>query len=368
MSDRLTIGYRLTCAPGEAPAEKARDIALEQTVELPAECVPEAVFEAVVGRVETLEEEGGRALARISYPVDAVGGELPQLLNLLFGNISMKAGIRIEEILWPPAVVERLPGPRFGVEGLRRLCGVATARPLLCAALKPLGLAAGELANLCRELALAGVDIIKDDHSLANQRWAPFDERLERCSGAVAEANAGSGGSTLYFPNLTGAAGDLGRRLAEIRRAGCRGVMMSPLVLGFETTRSIAESAGLAILGHPALTGAFFAAEHGIAPEVLLGELFRLIGCDGVVYPNVGGRFVLDQQDCLAINDRLRRPLGRHRPAFPVPGGGIDTRRMSEWIDRYGPDTIFLIGTSLYREPDLGSAARELVAKLRAER
>ncbi len=365
MTDRLAITYLLTCSPGESPAEKARDVALEQTVELPADCVPAEILESVVGRVESLEPAGDRHVARISYPVEALGGELPQLLNLLFGNVSMKAGIRVEEIDWPPAVLELLPGPRHGVEGLRRLCGVAEPRPLLCAALKPLGLSAGELADRCRRLALAGVDVVKDDHSLADQGWAPFDQRLALCQHAVAEANRESGGSTLYFPNLTGALGDLRGRLDQVRRAGCRGVMLSPMVLGLDVARSLAAESELAVLGHPALTGALFGRRHGIAPELLLGELFRLIGCDGVIYPNVGGRFVFSREDCLAINDRLRRPLGGRRPAFPVPGGGIDTSRLEEWIERYGPDTIFLIGTGLYREPDLEAGASALAGLLR---
>ncbi len=364
MSDRLAITYRLTCSPGEAPEEKARGIALEQTVELPADCVPAEVLESVVGRIESLEADGDRHLARISYPAEAIGAELPQLVNLVFGNISMKAGIRIEEIGWPPSVLESLPGPGHGIDGLRRLCGVSESRPLLCAALKPLGLTGGELADLCRELALAGVDIVKDDHSLADQSWAPFDERVTLCQHAVAEANRESGGSTLYFPNLTGELGDIRGRLDLIRRAGCRGVMLSPMVLGLQVVRALADMSELAIVGHPALTGSFFAPDHGIAPEVLLGDVFRLIGCDGVVYPNVGGRFVLDRRDCLAINQRLRGPLGDHRPAFPVPGGGIDTARIGEWTERYGPETIFLIGTSLYRQADLGAAARALVAAL----
>jgi ribulose-bisphosphate carboxylase large chain len=365
MPDRLTITYRLACSEGEDPEEMARGIALEQTVELPEACVAAEILERVVGRVEDVEDEGGAWIARISYSAEAVGGELPQLLNLIFGNISMKWGIRVEAIDWPERVLELLPGPQYGVDGLRRLCEAEESRPLLCAALKPLGLSAHELSGVSRSLALAGVDIVKDDHSLADQSWAPFDQRLALCQQAVTEANDETGGSTLYFPNLTGSHRDLWPRLDLIRRAGCSGVMVSPMILGLDFVRELAQDSELAILGHPALAGSFFATDHGIAPELLLGEIFRLVGCDGVIYPNVGGRFVLGRADCLAINDRLRRPLGDCLPAFPVPGGGIDTRRISEWVDRYGPDTIFLIGTGLYREPDLLAAAKALASELR---
>ena len=51
---------------------------------------------------------------------------------------------------------------------------------------------------------------------------------------------------------------------------------------------------------------------------------------------------------CEAINRNLRQPLGTLRPSFPTPAGGIDVERMPDWIKRYGTDTIFLIGSSLY--------------------
>src|SRR5207253_5820723 len=48
-----------------------------------------------------------------------------------------------------------------------------------------------------------GIDLIKDDHSLADQTTAPFRERVERCQEAVARANDEAGGNALYFPNVT---------------------------------------------------------------------------------------------------------------------------------------------------------------------
>lgn len=363
----LRVTYHLTGAEGrDAAAARAREIALEQTVELPADAVPADVAERIVGRVAAVEPlDDARWRVVIGFDPVVVGADLPQLLNLLFGNISLKRGILVAGIEWPPELLVALGGPRLGIAGLRELTGVRQ-RALLCTALKPLGLSAAEIAGRCRRFALGGIDIIKDDHSLVDQRPAPFRERVERCQEAVARANRETGGNTLYFPNATGGAAASLERAGFARRAGCRGVVVNALPAGLDTVRAVAAATGLAVMSHPSLAGAFFHADHGIAPQVLLGDLFRVAGSDAVIYPNVGGRFTFFEATCAAINDRLRGALGDLRPAFPVPAGGIDAARVPHWIDRYGADTIFLVGGSLYARPDLAAAARQLADAVRA--
>ena len=160
-------------------------------------------------------------------------------------------------------------------------------RPLLCAALKPLGLSPVQLAGVARGFARAGIDIIKDDHSLSDQPSAPFRERVARCQEAVAAANRETGGRALYFPNVTSAPLEMSERAVLARRAGCRGVVVNALPAGLGAVRALAagDDAGLAIMSHPSLAGAFFHPHHGIAPAVLLGDLFRLVGSDAVIYP-----------------------------------------------------------------------------------
>lgn len=367
-SERLQITYLLTCADGEDARAKARDIALEQTVELPPGSFSTEIEERIVGRVEALVElEPPRWRAVLSYDVGVVGDDIPQLLNLVFGNISLKAGIRVTEIELPASLLAHFPGPRFGIEGLREICGPkgGKRRPLVCGALKPLGLSAEQLAEVCHQFALGGIDIVKDDHGLANQRTAPFRERVKRCQEAVAKANRTTGGNTVYFPNLMGSASGIGKRLEFVSAAACRGVLLSPLLMGLDTVRWVAETSELAILAHPSLAGAFFHPGHGIAPEVMLGQIFRVIGSDGVIYPNVGGRFAFAESTCDAINANLRKPLASLRPSFPVPGGGIDAADVPRWIDRYGVDTMFLIGSSFYAQSDVAGAVRRLLDAIR---
>jgi ribulose-bisphosphate carboxylase large chain len=282
------------------------------------------------------------------------------LLTVLFGNVSLKAGVLVAEIDIPHSIMERFPGPRFGIDGLRQLTGVAERRPLLCSALKPVGLSPSELADICFQLALGGIDLIKDDHGLSDQETAPLAERVVRCAEAVERANASTGGRSLYFPNITSSRGDLERDIDLVRKEGLRGILVSPLLLGLDTIRALASDSELAIVAHPALSGAYFQPDHGIEPQVLLGQLFRLAGSDGVIYPNVGGRFAFSEATCRAINTALTRQLPGIARSAPVPAGGIALDKVPYWVDQYGPDTVFLIGGSLYEQPDLAEASRNL--------
>lgn len=362
---RLGVRYALSLAPGVDAAHKASLIALEQTVELPRALLTSALAERMAGRVEAVRQTGPRrALVDISYSLDAIGDDLPQCLNLLFGNISLKPGIRVVGLEWPAALLARFGGPGHGIAGLRALTGVS-GRALLCTALKPMGLSAVELAQRCEAFARGGIDIIKDDHGLADQRAAPFAQRLARCQEAVTRANAASGGRSLYFPNVTAPAAQLPQRLAAARAAGCRGVLISPWLVGLDTVRLIRDQYGLAILAHPALTGSLFGRSAGMAPELVLGDLFRLAGADAVIYPNAGGRFDFSAATCMRINQHLRRPLGSLRASLPTPAGGMDVASAGHWLRRYGPDTLLLIGGSLYAQGDLvrGAAALRRVVE-----
>lgn len=367
-SNPLLVRYRLTLGDGESGEARAIRLASEQTSELAPDLVPTSA-RPYLGRVLEVEAgEPGVVIATIALPSDAAQRDLAQLLVLLYGNASLQPGVRVESVVWPADLLAEFPGPAFGIAGLRELAGVPEKRALLCGAAKPLGLTSAELADRVGALARGGADLIKDDHGISDPPCSPFFERVARCQEAVDQANQATGGSALYVPNLAGPAASLAERIEHLRQIGCRAALVAPLALGLETVREIVGSSGLALLAHPALAGAFFAPDrlsHGIAPEILLGDLFRMAGSDGVIYPHEGGRFPFPAARSAALAEHLRRPLGSLRPAFPVPAGGIAAERVPELLRELGPDTIFLIGSALYGEPDLERATAKVAAVLR---
>lgn len=361
---RLRVHYRLAERP-ERAAQRARAICVEQTVEFPRELLPEGpIPERVVGWVESVAPAGDDTTdVVISYAVETAGdGDLLQLLNLVYGNISIQPGIRLERLDLPEPVLAGFPGPRFGRSGLRRLLGVPR-RPLLCSAVKPMGLTPVELAEMAYQLALGGIDLVKDDHGLADQRFCPFDERVARCAEAVDRANRVTGGRCRYLPNLPGPSERLGERVEVAKRAGAGGLLVCPGLHGLDVMRRIAcdDAVSLPILSHPALQGSYLVdPRQGISHFALFGQLHRLAGADGCIFPNAGGRFAFTPEDCRAIARGTGEPMGALRRLFPVPAGGMGLERVGEMVEFYGRDVILLIGGDLHRSDDLVRRCREL--------
>ncbi|MCC6804999.1 MAG: ribulose 1,5-bisphosphate carboxylase large subunit [Anaerolineae bacterium] len=352
--ERFVVHYALSGVPNERDAaEKAADICLEQTVEFPADLLPPGdIPDQIVGHIESLTPgANGGYDAVISYPVEAAGTELTQLLNVVFGNSSIKPGIRVERMTLPESLLAVFRGPRFGRAGLRDLLGVYD-RPLLCTAIKPLGLSPRELAEMAYQFALGGIDLIKDDHGLADQPFCPFQERAERCAEAVARANHETGLKCVYVANVTAPADKLVERARRAKTAGAGGLMVAPGLVGMDAIRCIADDASIAlpILSHPAFLGSLVTSpENGIAHYALYGQLMRLAGADAAIFPNYGGRFASTYEECRQIAAGTQVEMGHMPTIFPAPGGGMSLDRLRDMSALYGRDVIYLIGGGLHR-------------------
>lgn len=351
--ERFWAAYDLSGSEKEA-TEKAQAICVEQTVEYPLDLIErDDIRQQILGRVISFTRVTATSYrAVIDFPTEAACDELTQLLNMLFGNVSLQPGIRLVNIGLPKRMLKSIQGPRFGRAGLRELVGVAE-RPLLCTALKPMGLSAQELAELAYQFALGGIDLIKDDHGLTNQLFCPFEERVERCADAVYRANKKRDGRTLYLANITGPADSVMSRARLARVYGAGGVLLAPGLAGFDIMRCVAadDAVGLPIVSHPAMQGSFTVyPDQGISHGVLYGVINRLAGADACIFPNYGGRFSFTKQACRELVDATRKNMGSVRPIFPVPAGGMRLDRVPELVDFYGDHAILLIGGDLYRQ------------------
>lgn len=350
---RFSVHYEFSAENLDVARQVALEIALEQSVELPENLTPRGdIRDEIVGRCGDPQElSAGRWRVAISYPIEAISASLPGLISTVFANTSMKAAIRVAALETGPEVARLFPGPRFGTEGLRQRLAAET-RPLVGTALKPMGYPPVELARIAGAFARGGLDVIKDDHNLMDQPFAPFRERVARCTEAVQQANAQTGGHSIYVPHLSGPIESLLERAHLASELGAGGLEIMPGVMGYDSIRLLAseQGPGLPVFSHPGMLGTYtLHPQQGLSHRVIYGSFPRLAGADVSIFTGFGGRFPTTEADCQGILDAIREPLGSYPSILPMPGGGMTTARIPEMTRFYGADVILLISGDLFR-------------------
>jgi ribulose-bisphosphate carboxylase large chain len=357
---RLQAIYHIHCDARSIEA-RARAVAVEQSVEMPVAAIADDfVRSEIVGRVEAIsEKQPGLFDVRIALAADTVGHDAGQLINMLFGNTSLHEDVVLHDVEIPHALSRTFGGPRHGLDELRRRVG-ARARALTCSALKPQGLAPEKLAELARRFALGGIDYIKDDHGLADQAYSPFAARVQAITAALRSVAQGGASAARYVPSLSGDLDAMRAQIVAAAQAGIDTVMVAPMIMGFSNFhRLVQENPAVAFIAHPSMAGA-----ARIAPPLLLGKLFRVLGADAVVFPNHGGRFGYSPDTCRALARTALEDRDGLRPALPVPAGGMTVARVPEMLDFYGTEVMLLIGGALL---ETGGNLVEATASFTAE-
>ena len=346
MSPGLAAVYRVR-SDASSIEDRARAIAVEQSVEMPVSAIEDDyILSSIVGRVVAIEpREEGIFEVRIALAAETVGQDPGQLVNMLFGNTSIHDDVVLHDAEIPAELIRSLGGPRHGLDGLRRKVG-AGARALTCSALKPQGLPPEKLAALAEKFARGGVDYIKDDHGLADQAYSPFAARVQAIAPALRAVEQAIGHAARYVPSLSGDLDCMRRQAAIAREFGVDTLMVAPMIGGLSNFHGLVRAhPGIAFMAHPSMAGA-----ARLAPPLLIGKLFRLLGADAVVFPNHGGRFGYSPETCRALAGAALADWEGLRPSVPTPAGGMSLERVPEMLDFYGKDTMLLIGGALLAE------------------
>jgi ribulose-bisphosphate carboxylase large chain len=120
---RLQATYLVRC-DARSIEERARAIAVEQSVEMPVSAIADDfVRSQIVGRVEAITEKDQLFEVRISLSAETVGDDPGQLINMLFGNTSLHEDVVLSDVALPKELIENFGGPRHGLHELRRRVG-----------------------------------------------------------------------------------------------------------------------------------------------------------------------------------------------------------------------------------------------------
>ena len=230
---------------------------------------------------------------KIAYPNELFEvGNMPQILSSIAGNIfGMKAleGLRLVDVKWPRNIIHSFKGPQFGVKGIREILRV-DKRPITATVPKPkVGYYPEEHAQHGYEIWTGGVDLLKDDENLSNQKFNGFEKRLELSMKMRDKAENETGERKSYLINITAEVDEMKRRAKLVKNFNNEYIMIDILTIGWaavQTVRNICEELGLAIHAHRAFHAAFDRnPNHGMSMKVI-AEIARMQGVDQL---HIGG-------------------------------------------------------------------------------
>lgn len=352
--------------PGETPELKARAAArveaLEVVEEVPGPSLPWAAV-----------PKGGaplwrRARVTLSWPIDNLGPSLPNLLATVAGNLfelMQLSGLRLLDLRLPAAFADAYPGPRFGIEGTRRLAGVE-GRPLIGTIVKPsVGFGPEETAALVRTLCEAGIDFVKDDELQADGPHCPFDERARAVLRVVDEHAQRTGKKVMVALNLTGELDQMRRRHDLVLSLGATCVMASLNSVGLAGMIELGRFAQLPIHAHRNGWGALTRHPALGWSYVAWQKIWRLAGADHMHVNGLQSKFAEDDASVMASAKACLTPMFAAKPclAMPVFSSGQTVRQAPGTYAGLGSaDLIVTAGGGILAHPD-GPAAG--VASLR---
>jgi ribulose-bisphosphate carboxylase large chain len=268
--------------PGETEALKERARARVTRID-PLDSVETPTLRSAFEERRARPPEYYRAEVEIAFPVDNVGANIPTLLATIAGNLfelGEVTGLRLLDIDMPSAYAAQFPGPKFGVEGTRRLAGVY-GRPIIGTIIKPsIGLSPAQTAEMVDSMCAAGIDFIKDDELLADPTYAPFDERLAAVMPVLKRHADRLGRMPMYAINISGTIDQMLSRHDAVMRAGGTCLMISVNWVGFAAAQHLRERTELPIHGHRNGWGAFTRHPGLGFSFAAYQKLWRLTGID----------------------------------------------------------------------------------------
>jgi len=260
---------------------------------------------------------------------------------------------RLVDFALPEKALAYFPGPRFGIEGTRRLLDLPPGTPVIGTIVKPTsGLIADEVADLCYQLAVGGVRFIKDDEKMLNTSYCPLCKRVTKVVEALKRVEDRTGQKVLYAPHITTSPWNLERYAQTALEAGASALMINFFAAGFQSLEVLRRNFSVPIYAHCGGKEAFGREPgQGVSPEVV-GKFARLLGGDYFRTGVMGGYLVGSEREELeSLTSALIGEMPGIMPAVPVLSGGLKPSNLADNLQAFGCDVLALAGTGLTRHP-----------------
>ncbi len=318
-------------------------------------------------------------IIKIEYPTELFEkGNIPQILSSLAGNIfGMKAvrSLKLLDIHFPEKIVKSFKGPRYGIQGIRKLTKIKK-RPLIGTIIKPkLGLTAKKHAKLAYQAWVGGVDTVKDDENLTSMIFNRFKKRIDLTLKMKRLAEKETGETKIYMPNISAETTEMIKRMNYVQRKNGNYIMVDVLTVGFSALQTVRNKSKLPIHAHRAMHAALTKdKKHGIS-MLVLAKLARLIGVDTL---HVGTAFIgkmfetkkevldtereIERQYIKKNSHLLEQRWYKIKPVMAVASGGLNPVQIPKLVKTMGNNVVYNFGGGIHAHP-LGTEAGAKAAR-----
>lgn len=292
---------------------------------------------------------------QIAFPSINQTDQIGLMLTATIGNISLGGKLKLLDLRFPKKWIKNFQGPKFGIQGIRKLLKVPD-RPLLNNMIKPCsGWTPETGTQLLFSAALGGCDVVKDDELIADMDYNRVADRVPLMMEAIDKVKSETGEETLYTVNITDKLTKLKENALTVQDSGGNALMLNYLVVGLPALRMLAEDSEikLPILAHMDFAGAFYESPYsGVSSFLIMGKLARLAGADIVVYPAPYGKAPFLKEKYLAIAKAHRYRMHHLKPTLPMPSGGITPGMVLRVMQDLGNDVMIGSGGGIHAHPD----------------
>ncbi len=188
--DYIVATYWIKTVKNSNLAKAAWDLAIGQSVGNPNvrnDWETDELFErnsCIIMHDKNEIDKMTEGLVNIGFPkinTDWNGDGISHLLCQLMGgqmDIDIFKSCRLKYVEFPESVKKNFLGPKFGINGMRKLTN-QYSKPFSGAIVKPkIGMNANTLLEMVKELVDGGVDFIKEDEIMSNPSFCSLEDRV----------------------------------------------------------------------------------------------------------------------------------------------------------------------------------------------
>jgi ribulose-bisphosphate carboxylase large chain len=359
--------YKITPAKGLSLRKVSEDIAGESSIGTWTDIgtMNKNIAKKLSPKIYYISEKEKRV--RIAYPIELFElGNVPEILSSVGGNIyGMKSvkGLLWEDLRIPEKMLKSFKGPKYGIEGLRKIMKIPK-RPLLGTIVKPkVGLDEKEHARVAYEAWIGGCDIVKDDENLTSQNFNHFKKRFLLTIKACKEAEKKTGEKKVYLINCTAESEEMKKRIKFVEDNGGNYIMLDILTLGWGALQTARNFTKLPIHAHRAGHAMFDRnPNYGMSMEVI-AQLARMVGVDTLHIGTIYGKMTGNKKETLHIEKEIETQFTPQtkknleqkwyniKPVLGVASGGVYPGIVPKMLKAMGNNIVLQAGGGVHWNP-----------------